>query len=151
MIMKNCQCQGFCKYDHFFFVNLYCFEIKSPISKIICIQRLILEIKSKRCHLVKIKFIWSNTQRTIFSECKPVIILYFANINWPIVRLKSFFMGFFCVSILNFDFGVCHLMVHDKMTICGFQTIRVSSKDPRFNWKFVSFFTTYFTNMHNNL
>ena len=38
-------------------------------------------------------------------------------------------MGFFCVSILNFDFGVRHLMVHDKMTICGFQTIRVSSKD----------------------
>ena len=132
-IVKNCQCQWFCKSDQgSLFVNLSCSEIKSPISKIMCIQSLIIEIKSKRCHLLKIKFIWSNTQHTIFNKCRPVNILYFANNNWPIVRLKSF-LWVLWVSNLISDFGVWNLTVHDEVIICGFQTIKVSSKDPRFN------------------
>ena len=132
------------------FVHLYCFEIKSPISKIMCIQSLIIAIKSKRCHLLKIKFIWSYTQHTIFNKCRPINVLYFANNNWPIVRLKSF-LWVLWVSNLISDFGVWNLTVHDEVIICGFQTIKVSSKDPRFSWKFISSFSLHFISMHNNL
>ena len=131
-------------------MSLSCSETKSPISKIMCIQSLNLEIKSKRCHLLKIKFIWSNTQHTIFNKCRPVNILYFANNNWPIVRLKSF-LWVLWVSNLISDFGVWNLTVHDEVIICGFQTIKVSSKDPRFSWKFVSSFSLHFISMHNDL
>ena len=88
MIIENCQCKS----SQYFllFVHHSCFGIKSPISKIMCIQSLIIAIKSKRYHLLKIKFIWSNTQHTIFNKCRPVNILYFTNNNWPILRLKSF-------------------------------------------------------------
>ena len=130
-IVKNCQCQWLCKSDQgSLFVNLSYSEIKSPIM---CIQSLIIEIKSKRCHLLKIKFIWSNIQYMKFNACKPVI---FANNNWLTVRLKSFLWVWNLIS----DFVVWNLTIHDEVIICGFQTIKVSSKDPRFSWKFISFF-----------
>ena len=116
------------------FVHFSCSEIKSMISKIMCIQSLIIAIKSKRCHLLKIKFIWSNTQHTIFNKCRPVNIFYFANNNWPIVRLKSF-LWILWVSNLISDFVVWNLTVHDEVIICGFQTIKVSSKKPEIQLK----------------
>ena len=69
---------------------------------------LIVKMKWERCQFWKRYFenqpFWSKTQHTSFKICSPLIVLYFENRNWPIVRLKFLFLWFF-VSILIFDFG----------------------------------------------
>ena len=82
---------------------------------------LIVEMKSEKCQFLKvflkIKFLRSKIQHTLFKICNPLIVLYFKNRNWPIVRLKWLFPWFF-VSILNSNFGY---IVCDEVTFYEFQ------------------------------
>jgi hypothetical protein len=47
---------------------------------------------------------WSKTQHMFFKIYSPLIVMYFENRNWPVVRLKMAFSWFF-VSILDSDLG----------------------------------------------
>ena len=65
--------------------------INSHTSKIMSIQSLVVEMKSERCQFLKIKFLRSKIQHTLFEIYSPLIVMYFENRNWPVVRLKWFF------------------------------------------------------------
>ena len=82
---------------------------------------LIVEMKSEKYQFLKvflkIKFLRSKIQHTLFKIYNPLIVLYFKNRNWPIVRLKWLFPWFF-VSILNSNFGY---IVCDEVTFYEFQ------------------------------
>ena len=66
--------------------------INSHTSKIMSIQSLVVEMKSERCQFLKIKFLRSKIQHTLFQIYSPLIVMYFENRNWPVVRLKWFFV-----------------------------------------------------------
>ena len=67
--------------------------------------------------ILKIKPLWLKTQHAI--QCSPLIILYFKNRNWPVVRLKWLFPWFF-VSVLIFDLECVIWWSVYKVTFCEF-------------------------------
>jgi hypothetical protein len=64
---------------------------------------------NQRCPFLKRSFenqvFWSKIQHTLFKIWCPLIVMYFKNRNWHVVRLKCLFFSWFFVSILNSTFG----------------------------------------------
>ena len=85
---------------------------------------LIVEMKSERCPFSKRPFenqaFLSKIQHTLFEIYSPLIVMYFENRNWPVVRLKWFL--FFMVLCIHFKlwFWAYLLMVCNEVTFCEF-------------------------------
>jgi len=94
--------------------------INSHTSKIMSIQSLVVAMKSERCQFLKIKFLRSKIQHALFEIYSPLIVMYFENRNWPVVRLKWFFFMVLCIHF-RLWFRVYLLMVYDEVTFCEFQ------------------------------
>jgi hypothetical protein len=104
---------------------------------------LIVEMKSEKCQFLKvflkIKFLRSKIQHTLFKIYNPLIVLYFKNRNWPIVRLKWLFPWFF-VSILNSNFGYIFWLSVMRWPFMNFKKNKVpESKLEALSRKIVSF------------
>jgi hypothetical protein len=104
---------------------------------------LIVEMKSEKCQFLKvflkIKFLRSKIQHTLFKICNPLIVLYFKNRNWPIVRLKWLFPWFF-VSILNSNFGYIFWLSVMRWPFMNFKKNKVpESKLEALSRKIISF------------
>ena len=94
-MIKKCQCHfywGLCKLSWFF-----CLKIFLVLESICTFQRSCMfksyfwnKIREMSIFesIFKIKFFWSKTQYTTFNTCSPLNVLYFENINWPVIRLK---------------------------------------------------------------
>jgi len=82
----------------------FCSIINSHTSKIMSIQSLVCwnEIRDVLFwkDLLKIKLFLSKIQHTLFEIYSPLIVMYFENRNWPVVRLKWLF--FFMVLCIHF-------------------------------------------------
>jgi hypothetical protein len=83
--------------------------INSHTSKIMSIQSLVCWNEIRDVLFLKRPFenqafFFSKIQHTLFEIYSPLIVMYFENRNWHVVRLKWFFSWFF-VSILDSDFG----------------------------------------------
>jgi len=115
--------------------------INSHTSKIMSIQSLVVEMKSKRCQFLKIKFFRSKIQHTLFEIYSPLIVMYFENRNWPFVRLKWFFFIVLCIHF-RLWFRVYLLMVYDEVTFCEFQKTKDSSQNLRIHQERLFFFLT---------
>jgi len=113
--------------------------INSHTSKIMSIQSLVVEMKSKRCQFLKIKFFRSKIQHTLFEIYSPLIVMYFENRNWPFVRLKWFFFIVLCIHF-RLWFRVYLLMVYDEVTFCEFQKTKDSSQNLRIHQERLFFF-----------
>jgi len=104
--------------------NLPCFGINSHISKIMYIRSLVCWNEIIDVPFLKRPFenqaFWSKTQHTLFEIYSPLIVMYFENRNWPVVRLKWLFsfLFFFMVLCIHFRlwFWVYLLMVCDWVT-----------------------------------
>ena len=104
---------------------------------------LIVEMKSEKCQFLKvflkIKFLRSKIQHTLFKIYNPLIVLYFKNRNWPIVRLKWLFPWFF-VSILNSNFGYIFWLSVMRWPFMNFKKNKVpESKLEALSRKIISF------------
>ena len=117
---------------------------------------LIVEMKSERCPFSKRPFenqaFLSKIQHTLFEIYSPLIVMYFENRNWPVVRLKWFL--FFMVLCIHFRlwFWAYLLMVCNEVTFCEFQKTKGSSQNLRIHQeRLFSFFSITSISMHNNL
>jgi len=66
---------------------------------------------------------WSKTQHTNFKIYSPLIVMYFENRKWLVVK-----NGFFMVLCIHFRFcffGYIFLMVCDEVTFCIFQKTKM--------------------------
>jgi hypothetical protein len=86
--------KGFYKFDRCSscLIVFCCYGINSHFSKIMYIQSLNVEMKSERCQFwkvfLKINLLWSNTHYMSFNTYSPLIVLYFENRNWSVIKLK---------------------------------------------------------------
>jgi hypothetical protein len=90
-------------------------------------------------------FLLSKIQHMLFKIYSLLIVMYFENRNWPVVRLKWLFFLFF-VSILESDFGYIFLW-----SMMRWPFLRISKnkkqdaqvKTQALSWKVVSLLSTY--------
>jgi len=83
-------------------------------------------------------------------QCSPLIVLYFENKKWPVVRLKWLFSWFF-VSVLIFDLGYTFQWSTMRWPFVNFKKTQGSSQNLRIHQeRLFSFFSTNFISMHNN-
>jgi len=97
--------------------------INSHTSKIMSIQSLVVEMKSERCQFLKIKFLRSKTQHTLFN----VIFWLSCILKTEMTRCKIK-MTFFMVLCISFNLWswVYLLMVCDEVTFCEFKETKGS-------------------------
>jgi len=105
-LFKECrglQCHfylGFHRLNRCSFVsdNLPCFGINSYFKDHVYSKSSLLKW-NQRCPFLKRAFenqaFWSKTQHTLFETYSPLIIMYFENRTWPVVRLKWIFSFLF--------------------------------------------------------
>jgi len=99
---------------------------------------------------LKIKLIWSKTQHTLFNTCSFLIVFYFKNRNWPVVRLKEFFLLWFFMSILISDLRYIIWWYVMRWPSVNFKKTRYSSQNLRLYEEKLSLLSTYFISMYNN-
>jgi hypothetical protein len=139
------------------FDNLPCFGIHSHISKIMSIHSLVCwnEIRDVVFwkDLLKIK-LYDQRPTYVIQNIHPLIVMYFENRNWPIVRLKWLFFFFFFMVLCNHFrlwFWVHLLRVYDEVTFLWISKNKMLKSKLRFyQQKVVFLLSTYFISMHNN-
>jgi hypothetical protein len=73
---------------------LFKFSLLKWNQRCLCLKRIFLKNQA----------FWSKTQHTFFKIYSHLIVMYFDNRNWPVVRLKMAFSWLF-VSILDSNLG----------------------------------------------
>ena len=133
----------------FLFDNLYCSEIKSHISKIIFVHSNCWN-EIREMSVLESQAFWSKAQHTPFKIYSPLIILYFKNRNWLVVRLKWLFHGFLC-QFLIFDLGYIIWWSVMRWPSMNFKENKSQKSELEGFIKNVCFLlSTYFISMHNN-
>ena len=113
--VKKCwcnSCQGFCKLDRYSScLTIFLFWNQLSYFKDHVYWKSSLLKWNQRCPFLKRPFenqafFFSKIQHTLFEIYGPLIVMYFENRNWPVVRQMAFFFMVLCIHFRLWFWGI---------------------------------------------